>query len=567
MDLDTERENANIIATLSGPLKSALKMANNIPLQLISKYGFEAKSFKGWSQTKVGLTFSLHSSLRLEEVKVEASSQIVNARFPIISSNKLVEAGNFDLKVDSKGFALSGTATVDDALMKVKWQENFQADINFHRRYEISGRFNEELQEEFFKSVQIAPYVKGPLDLELSVVERLTGNKEIVAKAALKETRLTIPAFNWRKVPGEVGMAWVSVVLRRDGEVNVKNFRIQAKGLRGEASFHFNKQGKFVKADIHKFKLGRSDFGGVVKARSGNGFDVSLKGGSLDAVQILEHSENNDESFLPTLNLETNLDRVWLDSTVPVNDVVGSIRYDGEVFQRAKMVGNVAKNQPFLFDLYTISDKQHIILRANDAGGFLSGLDITDALRGGVLKLMASKNIGKKEPWNGRLMIKNYTIVNAPNLARILTLASFTGILNRLLGKGIEFKRLEAPFSHSVGKTTIKNARAIGAELGLTADGVLNLSLKTAKLRGTMVPAYSINSVLGDIPLIGKIFTGEKGSGVFAATYEFSGDLSKPNIFVNPLAALAPGFLRGIIGILGIRNTDKPTSNTTITPD
>ncbi|MFL2669312.1 MAG: DUF3971 domain-containing protein, partial [Alphaproteobacteria bacterium] len=169
VDLDTERENANIIATLSGPLKSALKMANNIPLQLISKYGFEAKSFKGWSQTKVGLTFSLHSSLRLEEVKVEASSQIVNARFPIISSNKLVEAGNFDLKVDSKGFALSGTATVDDALMKVKWQENFQADINFHRRYEISGRFNEELQEEFFKSVQIAPYVTGPLELELSV--------------------------------------------------------------------------------------------------------------------------------------------------------------------------------------------------------------------------------------------------------------------------------------------------------------------------------------------------------------------------------------------------------------
>ena len=86
---------------------------------------------------------------------------------------------------------------------------------------------------------------------------------------------------------------------------------------------------------------------------------------------------------------------MWVDPTVPVNDVIGTIRYDGEVFQRAKMVGIVAKNQPFLFDLNTISGKQHIILRANDAGGFLSGLDITDTLRGGVLKLMASKNRGK----------------------------------------------------------------------------------------------------------------------------------------------------------------------------
>ncbi len=567
LDLNTDKENANIVANLSGPLKSALKMVDNKPLRLLSKYGFKAKSFKGWSQTKVGFSFPLHRSLKLGEVKVEASSQIVNARFPINSSNKILESGNFDLQLDSKGFALSGKATVDDALMKVKWKENFQADINFHRRYEISGRFNQELQEEFFKNVQIAPYVTGPLELELSVVERLTGNKEIVAKATLKETRLTIPAFNWRKAPGEVGMAWVSMVVGRNGEVNVKNFRIQAKGLRGEASFNFNNHGKFVKADIHRFKLGRSDFGGVVKARSRKGFDVSLKGASLDAVQILEHSENNDEPLLPPLNLETNLDRVWLDSTVPVNDVIGTIRYDGEVFRRAKMVGVVANNQPFIFDLHTVSGKQHITLRANDAGGFLAGLDITDTLRGGVLKLMASKNRVKKDRWNGRLTIKNYTIVNAPNLARILTLASFTGILNRLLGKGIEFKRLEAPFSHSLGKTTIKNARAIGAELGLTADGVLNLSKKTAKLRGTMVPAYSINSVLGEIPLIGKIFTGEKGSGVFAATYEFSGNLSKPNIFVNPLAALAPGFLRGLIGILGIRNTDKPTSNKTINPD
>ena len=114
----------------------------------------------------------------------------------------------------------------------------------------------------------------------------------------------------------------------------------------------------------------------------------------MDAVQILAHSENNDEPLLPPLNLETNLDRVWLDSTVPVNDVVGTMRYDGEVFEQAKISGIIAKNQPLSFDLDTRFDKQHVVLRANDAGGILSGLNITDTLRGGGLKLMASNNIG-----------------------------------------------------------------------------------------------------------------------------------------------------------------------------
>jgi hypothetical protein len=111
------------------------------------------------------------------------------------------------------------------------------------------------------------------------------------------------------------------------------------------------------------------------------------------------------------------------------------------------------------------------------------------------------------------------------------------------------------------------NARAMGAALGLTADGTLDLEKKTASLRGTIVPAYSINSALGKIPLIGRIFTGQKGGGVFAATYQLSGDLAKPKITVNPLAALAPGFLRNLIGILGTESKGKPPSRKIIDPN
>lgn len=57
------------------------------------------------------------------------------------------------------------------------------------------------------------------------------------------------------------------------------------------------------------------------------------------------------------------------------------------------------------------------------------------------------------------------------------------------------------------------------------------------------------NSLLGRIPVIGRLFSPEQGGGVFAASYRVRGPLDDPEATVNPLAALTPGFLRGLFGI------------------
>ena len=66
-------------------------------------------------------------------------------------------------------------------------------------------------------------------------------------------------------------------------------------------------------------------------------------------------------------------------------------------------------------------------------------------------------------------------------------------------------------------------------------------------MTGTIVPAYTINSLLGNIPLLGRVFTGSEGSGIFAATYKIEGPVDDPSVSVNPLSMLAPGFLRNLV--------------------
>ena len=123
------------------------------------------------------------------------------------------------------------------------------------------------------------------------------------------------------------------------------------------------------------------------------------------------------------------------------------------------------------------------------------------------------------------------------------------GLISALRGPGLEFARLIAPFRLVNDVLEVEDARAFSPSLGFTAKGRIDLEMRVANVHGTIVPAYFFNSLLGGIPLIGRLFSPEKGGGVFAATYSVRGALDDPAVRVNPLAALTPGFLRGVFGI------------------
>jgi hypothetical protein len=92
----------------------------------------------------------------------------------------------------------------------------------------------------------------------------------------------------------------------------------------------------------------------------------------------------------------------------------------------------------------------------------------------------------------------------------------------------------------------VRKFRSAGPSIGLTSTGSIDLDRDKIDLEGVIVPAYALNSILGNIPILGDILQGGEGEGMFSATYKIAGDLAEPKIDVNPWAALAPGFLRGL---------------------
>jgi len=223
---------------------------------------------------------------------------------------------------------------------------------------------------------------------------------------------------------------------------------------------------------------------------------------------------------------------------------------DGRVTRRLSLEGRIGARGSFQAQIAPDSTGRRLTMTADDAGELLRGLDYIRSMQGGRLSVQANYNDAQPgRPLNGTADIEDFRVREAPALGKLLQAMTLYGLIEVLQGPGLGFSRLVAPFRLTDDALELTDARAFSSSLGLTMKGRLNLDADTMDMQGTIVPAYFFNNLLGNIPLVGKLFSPERGGGVFAASYSIRGRLDDPEVFVNPLAALTPGFLRGLFGL------------------
>ena len=267
-------------------------------------------------------------------------------------------------------------------------------------------------------------------------------------------------------------------------------------------------------------------------------------------------AEDREPNLLPA-SLSGTIKRVLIDDQIYLSDVRGEARYDGDKISAAHLEASVGESGNIKIRISEATNARNILITAKNAGAILRSLDITDDVVGGILNLQGTFQDDEEDrPLSGDLIINEFHVINAPPLAKLLTVATLTGALELLGGQGLPFDKLHAPFVYKNKKISLNKARATGLSLGLTIDGIIELNDYEVDLNGTIIPAYTINSIVGHVPVIGDILTGGDGQGVFALAYRARGPLSDTEITVNPLTALAPGIFRDLFKIF-----DRPPIN------
>ena len=149
----------------------------------------------------------------------------------------------------------------------------------------------------------------------------------------------------------------------------------------------------------------------------------------------------------------------------------------------------------------------------------------------------------KNDQSKSTIKIYDFKLKELPLLTKILTLASLQGIADILSGDGIRFDEFEMNFQTKNNLLTIDEIYSIGPAISILMDGYVEKN-KLVSLRGTLVPATTINKVIGSIPILGKILVGKKtGEGVFGVSFKIKGPPKNLETTVNPIKTLTPRFV------------------------
>ena len=276
--------------------------------------------------------------------------------------------------------------------------------------------------------------------------------------------------------------------------------------------------------------------------------NYELIGKSLDSIHLIKSitdSEPNKNFFEIFKNLNTyikiNLDEVKLDEENIVNNLKGNLVIKSSKIIDLNLNSDFTNNEKIFFSIKTQKDNAVITTFYSDrAKPFVKKYKFIKGFEDGNLDF-SSKKINNVA--NSKLIIDNFKVKEVPVLAKLLTLASLQGIADLLTGEGVRFTDFEMIYSNKDNLMTIEEIYAIGPAVSIMMEGYVE-GKDLVSLRGTLVPATTINRSISSIPLLGDILVGKKvGEGVFGVSFKIKGPPKDLKTKVNPIKTLTPRFI------------------------
>ena len=236
-----------------------------------------------------------------------------------------------------------------------------------------------------------------------------------------------------------------------------------------------------------------------------------------------------------------NLNKVYLDKEYFVEKFTGNISFNKNKIDNAKIDGKFSDGKVISFKVFNKNKSQITTLYSEFAEPLVKKYDFIKGFNGGLIDFYSIERNSFSE---SQLKIYDFKVKKIPALAKILTLASLQGIADLLTGEGIRFNELDMKFNSNSDKLEIDELYAIGPAISILMEGYVQKKPNLISLRGTLVPATTINKFVASIPLLGDILVGKKtGEGVFGVSFKIKGPKKDLNTTVNPIKTLAPRFI------------------------
>ena len=494
----------------------------------------------------IKLESNFDSKLNIDEKFFRKYSKLLN-RFDFLQSIKNLSASfNNNILID-----LDNTYKIKD------YNYNISGKIE-KSKIELANQFKNKFITDKFKIIYFSDlqfkslfsskntYLNGTGKYSLNNLDFLKVNLENKFEKNFANFKLNfdykdnfeLNLINYKKPSNSIANVFLDLEKTKDeikiNQINFKeaNYLIQINGI------------KFKKNDFLSFEDAE-----IVTPNNNfiihNKKKIIVKGEKFDATNLAKFfKEENNENKYQKLN--SNIEIEFKNIKLPMSEVIQNFRLIGEI-KKGKFVKITSKGDFGGGNYLDISmkkdkesNKKYLEIYSDLPQPLLAEYSFFNGLSGG--KLLFTSIIENSKA-NSKLKLENFRVINAPGVIKLLSLADLGGLADLVEGDGLSFDILEINMEKNNNFLKFNEILALGPSMSVLMEGYQDKNGLTS-LKGTLVPAKTLNRIISKIPVIGNIvIPKEVGEGLFGVSFKMKGMPGKIKTTINPIKTLTPRFI------------------------
>ncbi|TMV70479.1 hypothetical protein FGG78_30300, partial [Thioclava sp. BHET1] len=465
----------------------------------------------------------------VEDVDFNVTGRLTGVSSNTLVKNRTVTADRLDVSVDTDRLQISGAGHLGKVPFDMVWTQGLKKSDGGDSHLTGTVALSQAFVDEFH--IGLAPgMVTGSGTGKIDLTLQKDGPGSFTLTSDLAGVGLSLPAIGWSKSEAQTGTLEVSGSL--GDPVAINKLVVKAPGLSATGKVALNKDGSLDRVSFGNVQVGNWLSAPVDLIGQGKSIAVVVRGGTLDLQKAKFGSGGGAEQPVP---IRVTLNRLIVTSGIQLTGFHGNFTTAGGF--NGNFVADVNGLAPIAGTVVPSTYGSAVRIQSADAGRVISAAGISDRGRGGKLNLSLVP-YQQKGNYQGHLEITDARVIRAPTLAKMLEAISIVGLLDQLNGPGISFNDIQADFRLTPRAIEVSKGSATGPSMGLSIAGLYYLQNQTFDMQGVFSPIYILNG-------IGSLVMG-KGEGLLGFNYTVKGTAAAPQISVNPLSVLTPGFLRDL---------------------
>lgn len=561
--------NANIRA--KAPV--ILNYIDQDPLRLMENFAFGADTILGEVEGRVRLQFPRLETLPLDRITANIEADIRDFELTEPVAGYRLDADLLQLEATNDRITVTGGARINTVPARIRWSEDLNKLSNNNPLTTVVN-VSSELNEADLLALEfdaLARRLRGPVQTDMILSGKMNDFTKMELTADFSGAKASFSPLNHIKPEGETAIVRLSSDFR-EGRMTgtVINFMSDAFSTQIDLQY----EGAVTGLEIAPFTLPEKYDFSFSFEDGDQGRTAMIKGKMLDISALTKPvdfglpegaapSGNETVSIVSwvkklgkELSLDLELDRLVMNNGISLQNVSGRFERRNGVFEKIVLNGFFAEDNRLNFVLFRDeARKRRLTLEAPKAESLFRGLGYLDGVQGGYMSLNGTVEEPVSDSEDSVMLGEGYAYLvdfrmrDLPVLANILSLGSLQGIADVLSGEGVRFDGAGMNYRLSDGEISFDGLRAIGPSMGLTLDGGINFGTAQGRFAGNIYPAYTLNSIVGNLPVVGEVLTGGRGEGIVGISYDLDGPFSDLNVSVNPLSILVPEVLKEIVSV------------------